>query len=139
MRRPVVLIGLALTLAGSLAGAGAASTAPPTLRSVSASNGHLIVRFTLPTGTTAGSVVAATRRAALAAHPPETGVKLREAMHPMPAAAAGVERWRTHKSLSAGTYYVEVSVVRTVGVTDCVPRRADCLTRWSNVLRVVVR
>jgi hypothetical protein len=65
-------------------------------------------------------------------------VKLRETMHTSPDTATGVAHWRTRKSLPAGTYYVEVSGVEAVGVTDCVPRRVDCLMRWSNPRRVVI-
>ena len=138
MRRSVVLVGLALTLAAALATTGAASTGAPTLRSVGDDKGHLIVLFTLARDTVPGSVLVATSRAGLSAPLPNSSVKLREAMHPAPATPAGVERWRTSKSLPAGTYYVEVSAVEAVGITDCVPRRPNCLTRWSNARRVVV-
>jgi hypothetical protein len=65
-------------------------------------------------------------------------IKLREAIHASPDPATGVVRWRTNKSLAAGTYYVEVSGIETVGLTDCIPRRADCLVRWSNPRRLVI-
>ena len=138
MRRSIVLMGLALTVAASLATVGAASTGAPTLRSVTDDKGHLIVLFTLPRDTVPGSILVATSRAALSAPLSNASVKLHEAMHPSPAVATGVERWRTRKSLPAGTYYVEVSAVEAVGITDCVPRRVDCLTRWSGARRIVV-
>jgi hypothetical protein len=131
-------MGLALSFAAALATTGAALTGSPTLRSASADKGHLIVLFTLARDTVPGSILVATSRAALSAPLPNPSVKLREAMHPSPAGTAGVERWRTRKTLPAGTYYVEVSAVETVGITDCVPRRADCLTRWSGARRIVV-
>ncbi len=131
-------MGLALTVAASIATIGAASTGAPTLRSVTDDKGHLTVLFTLPRDTVAGSVLVATSRTALSAPLPNSSVKLREAMHPSPAGTTGVERWRTRKPLPAGTYYVEVSAVEAVGITDCVPRRVDCLARWSSARRVVV-
>jgi hypothetical protein len=138
MRRTAGFLAVALVLAGLLAAAGAASTGTPTLRSVSASNGHLVVRFTLAPGTAPATVRVATSRSALTARLPNPGVKLSETMHASPAGAPGVERWRTQKSLPAGTYYAAVSAIVTVGVTGCVPRRADCLTRWSGARRIVV-
>jgi hypothetical protein len=108
------------------------------LRSVSSSAGHLIVTFTLPEDLVPGRVLVATSRAGLSHVTPSSSVKLREAMRPSRDPATGVARWRTHKALPAGTYYVEVSGIKTVGVTDCLPQRPDCNMRWSNPRRVVI-
>jgi hypothetical protein len=108
------------------------------LRSVKDADGHLVVTFTLGQDLVPGRVVVATSRAGLSRPVPGSSVKLREAMHTTPDPATGVARWRTRGSIPAGTYYVEVSGVLSVGVTDCRPRRPDCLMRWSNALRVVI-
>ena len=108
------------------------------LRSVSAANGHLIVTFTLARDLAPGRVLVATSRAGLSTLIPGPSVKLREAMHTSADPATGVARWRTRKALAAGTYFVEVSGVETVGITGCTPRRPDCLMRWSNPRRVVI-
>jgi hypothetical protein len=138
MRRSVVLAGCAIAVAVVFAGGAATAPGTPVLRSVAAADGHLVVTFTLPRDLVPGRVLVATSRAGLSHLTSSPSVKLREAMHTTPDPATGVARWRTRKSLPAGTYYVEVSGVVAVGVTDCTPRRSDCLTRWSNPLRVVI-
>ena len=138
MRRLVVVTGFALALALVLATAGSTAAGAPVLRSVSASHGHLIVTFKLGPDLVPGRVLAATSRAGLSRPTPGPGVKLREAMQASPDPATGVARWRTHKTLPAGTYYVEISGIQAVGITDCLPQRPNCLMRWSNSLRVVV-
>jgi hypothetical protein len=134
----VVLIGVALASASALATGGGATPASPVLRAVSASDGHLVVTFTLPRDAVPGRVLAATSRSGLSRLKPSATVRLREAIHASPDPATGLIRWRTHQTLAAGTYYVEVSGVQTVGITDCMPRRADCASHWSNVRRVVI-
>jgi hypothetical protein len=69
---------------------------------------------------------------------PSAAVKLREAIHASPDPATGVTHWRTRQAVPPGTYYVEVSGIKTDGITDCMPRRADCTSHWSNPRRVVV-
>jgi hypothetical protein len=138
MRRSIVLTGFALAFALVSATGGATAAGTPVLQSVSAANGHLIVTFTLAGDLVPGRVLVASSRASLSHLIASSGVKLREAIHASADPATGVARWRTRKSLPAGTYYVEVSGVETVGVTDCRPRRPDCLMRWSNPRRVVV-
>jgi hypothetical protein len=138
MRRSVVLTGFALALALVFATGGATAAGAPVLRSVSAADGHLIVTFTLAQDSIPGQVLATTSRAGLSHPIPGLSVKLREAMRGSPDPVTGVARWRTRKSLPAGTYYVEVSGIETVGITDCRPRRADCHMRWSNPRRVVI-
>jgi hypothetical protein len=138
MRRLVVVTGCALALALVLATAGSSAAGAPVLRSVSASHGHLIVTFKLGPDLVPGRVVAGTNRATLSRLAPGPSVKLREAMQTSPALATGVARWRTHKTLPAGTYYVEISGIQADGITDCMPHRPDCLMRWSNSLRIVV-
>ena len=130
MRRSVVLIGFALALALAFATAGSTASGSPVLRSVTASHGHLVVKFTLAQDLIPGRVLAATSRASLSRLVPGSAVKLREAMQTSPDPATGIARWRTHKALPPGTYYVEVSGIQSVGVTDCM--------RWSNSLRVVI-
>ena len=138
MRYPLVLTVFAFALALVSATGGATAVGTPVLRSVSAADGHLIVTFTLAQDSVPGRVLVATSRAGLSHPIPGSSVKLREAMHTSPDPVTGVARWRTRKSLPAGTYYVEVSGVETIGITDCIPRRADCLTHWSNPRRVVI-
>jgi hypothetical protein len=136
MRRSIALIGSALALA--FATGAVATTGTPVLRSVSVADGHLIVTFTLARDLVPGRVVVATSRASLSGPIASPSVKLREAMHPSVDAATGVARWRTHKSLPAGTYYVEVSGIEAVGITGCKPIRPNCLMHWSNSRRVVI-
>jgi hypothetical protein len=137
MRRSVVLIGSALALA--LASGGVAATGAPVLRSVSAANGHLIVTFTLARDQVPGRLVVATSRAGLSGPIADPSVKLREAMHAQVDPSTGRARWRTLKALPAGTYYVEVSGIQAVGITGCKPIRPNCLMRWSNARRIVIR
>jgi hypothetical protein len=138
MRRLVALIGVALASASAVATGGGAASQNPVLRSVSASGGHLVVAFTLPPNVVPGRVVAATSRAGLSQFRPGSTVRLREAIHASPDTATGIIHWRTRETLPPGAYYVEVSGIRTAGITDCMPRRADCGSRWSNARRVVV-
>jgi hypothetical protein len=138
MRRSVVLIGVAFALASALANGGGAAAGSPVLRSVSASDGHLVVSFTLPRDVLPGRILAATSRSGLSHLRPSASLKLREAIHASPDPATGMIRWRTRQTLPSGTYYVEVSGIQTVGITDCMPRRADCGSHWSNPRRVVV-
>jgi hypothetical protein len=134
----VVLIGVALASASALATGTGATVGSPVLRSVGASHGHLVVSFTLPPNVVAGRVVAGTSRSGLSRLGPSATVKLREAIRASPDAATGVTHWRTRQTLPSGTYYVEVSGIQTVGITDCLPRRADCASHWSDPRRVVV-
>lgn len=138
MKRSFVLVGLALALALVFATGGLTSPGTPVLRSVSEANGHVIVMFTLARDLVPGQVLVATRRLAPSDLISASSVKLREAMRTSPDPATGVARWRTRKVLPAGTYFVEVSGVETGGVTDCRPRRPNCLMRWSNMRRVVI-
>jgi hypothetical protein len=108
------------------------------LRSVTTTDGHLIVTFTLGQDEAPGRVLVATSPAGLSHRTAAPGVKLREAMHTASDAMTGLTHWRTRKALPAGTYFVEVSGVQTLGITDCRPRRPDCLMRWSNMRRVVI-
>jgi hypothetical protein len=138
MRRLAVLIGVALASASAFATGVGAAPDSPVLRSVSASNGHLVVEFTLPRDVVPGRIMAATSRSGLSHLRPSPTVRLREAIHASPDPATGVTRWRTRTTLPPGTYYVEVSGIQTVGITDCMPRRADCASRWSRPRRVVI-
>ncbi len=54
-------------------------------------------------------------------------------------ASAGTVHWRSPTRLRRGKYWVQAAGVETDGVTDCPPRQRDCLTRYSNVVEVVVR
>jgi hypothetical protein len=137
MRRSV-LTGFVLALAVVFATAAATAVGTPVIRSVRASNGHLIVRFTLAQDSVPGRVLVATSRPSSPNVIPSSSVKLLEAMHASADPATGDVRWRTRKSLPAGTYYVQVSGVQAVGVTNCRPRRPDCLMSWSSPRRVVI-
>ncbi len=108
------------------------------LRSVSTDKGHVIATFGLAPDLKPGTIVVATSRAGLSHLLPSTGVKVRESMHVSADPATHVARWRTRASLPAGTYYVEVSAIQIVGIVDCMPRRGDCQTHWSNARRVVI-
>ena len=109
------------------------------LRSVSSDKGHLLATFALAPNLAPGMIVVATSPAGLSHLLPSAGVKLRETMHASPDPTTHIVRWRTHASLHPGTYYVEVSAIQIVGVVDCMPRRGDCATHWSNARRVVIR
>jgi hypothetical protein len=139
MRRSAVLSGFALVLALAFATSGSTSPGAPVLRSVTTADGHLVVTFTLGQDEAPGRVLVATSPAGLSHRVAAPGVKLREAMHASSDPTTGLTHWRTRKSLPAGTYFVEVSGVQTLGITDCRPRRPDCLMRWSNMRRVVIR
>jgi hypothetical protein len=136
MVRNTVALGLVVA---ALASAGLAAGLVPVLKTASAVNGHVVVTFTLTGDLLPGQIVVATspRKTPSGAFLRST-VRLREDVTSK-ASAAEVVRYRTRKALAAGTYYVEVSGVETGGVTDCVPRAADCLVHWSNVRKVVVR
>jgi hypothetical protein len=138
MRRSIALTTFAVALGLVFAGIGSTAAGSPVLRPVGVVHGHLVLTFTLAPDSVPGRVLVATSSAGLSRSASGPDVKLRGPIHSTPAPATGLSRWRTRASLPAGTYYVEVSAIDTVGVTDCVPRRADCLTRWSNPRRVVV-
>jgi hypothetical protein len=96
------------------------------------------VAFTLPRDVVPGRILAATSRSGLSPLKPSAAVKLREAIHASPDPATGVTHWRTRQAVPPGTYYVEVSGIKTDGITDCMPRRVECTSHWSNPRRVVV-
>ena len=139
MKRPFALVGLALALLAVGAAAQANTSDNPVLRSVSETQGHVIATFTLGLDQIPGQVLVTRGRISLTGWIPASRIALRESMRTSPDPATGVARWRTRKAVHAGTYYIAVSGVETDGVTDCMPRRASCLLRWSNVRRIVVR
>jgi hypothetical protein len=132
---------LGLVLAAAVIGvsAGRAMTGDPVLRAASATHGHVVVSFTLG-DLRPGVIEVATSSSTLRSGGFVPGnVRLEESVTQVPDPATGAVVWRTHKRLAAGTYFVAVSAVATDGVTDCGPLRGNCLVRWSNVRRVVVR
>jgi hypothetical protein len=131
------LIG-AVVSAVSLVLVSSATSSGPVLRSVAPLGKHVVVTFAAA-DLVPGRVVIATspRIGPTGAFPPAT-VKLRETVAVQPD-ATGAARWVTRKALPPGTYYVEVSGFLSGGVTTCLPLRSNCLERWSNVRRVILR
>jgi len=131
------LIG-ALVVAFSLVSGSSAATGGPVLRSAAPLKGHVVVTVAVAE-LVPGRVEVATspRTDPFGAFPPGS-VKLREIITARPG-TTDVVRWQTRRALPHGTYYVAVSGFLGGGVTSCLPLRSNCLERWSNVRRVVVR
>ena len=114
-----------------------AAAVEPTLRTVAPSQHHVVVTFAPGELTPAEIEVATARsRSASGAFMPSR-VRLRERMT-ADLNANGIARYRTVKTLPAGTYFVAVSGIIQDPPADCLHIRSHCAERWSNVLRVVV-
>jgi hypothetical protein len=123
---------LVAALAALVLTAISAASSPPTLRTVAASRGHIVVTFSL--GNLApGRIRVAVRRATtpdgmlLAAN-----VRLTESLRARKT-ASGRWRARTRHTLKPRVYYVQVSGI--VIALDCTPKK-PCPQDWSNVRRV---
>jgi hypothetical protein len=128
---PAVIAVLAAALLTSLA-AGASSA--PVLRSATARNGHVLVRFTLNDFVPGRIVVAAKRATRPGGRFVAANIRLDEPLRSVKTLTG--YRARTRHALPRGTYYVEVSGI-VIG-TDCAPGK-PCPSRWSNVRRVRIR
>jgi hypothetical protein len=129
----------AVIAAGLVASAGRAVPGAPVLRSATASDGHVVVVFTVGDLQPWLIEVASSPGAeASGAFPPRT-VRLQEMIRAQVDPATGLVRWRTRHALPARAYYVRVSGVETGGVTDCLPQQPNCLVHWSNTRRVLLR
>lgn len=131
------LIGVVVVAVSLVSGSSAASGGP-VLRYVAPSRGHVDVMVAVAELAPGRIEVGASARTEPSGGFPAGTVKIRETITAQPD-AGGIVRWRTRKVLSRGTYYVTVSGFLTGGVTSCIPLRGNCLERWSNVRRVVVR
>jgi len=120
--------------------AGAAAGQLPILRAATVVHRHVSVQIAVgdvrPTQLTVSTRRAIDPNGALAAK----YVRLRETIQLTPS-STGIVDWQSSKTLTPGTYYVQVTAIEvdTGGVTDCPPKLLrTCLDQWSNVRRVVV-
>jgi hypothetical protein len=131
------LIGV-VVVAASLVAVSSAATGGPVLQRAAPLGGHVVVTFSTNDLVPGRVQFATTPATGPTGAFPAGSVRLRESIKAQ-AGEAGLVRWKTRASLPKGTYYVEVSGFLTGGVTSCIPLRGNCLERWSNVRRVVVR
>src|SRR5439155_3516020 len=132
---PLAVVAIAVALVGTGLAAGAEL---PLLRSATAVRWHVVIRIDVsdfqPVEFRVATSRAADRTGALLA----TNVRLQERIT-LPLDATGIVRWRSPKALRPGTWFVQVRVVDAGGVTECPVTLRQCLQRWSNVRRVVIR
>ena len=111
----------------------------PTLRTAVTSKGHVVVTFS-PGDLTPGEIAIASKSAR---RPdggfPRANVRLLERVTAKTDPATEIARFRTHRALAPGTYYVAVSGFLEEPPPSCFPISSRCTERWSNVRRVVVR
>jgi hypothetical protein len=127
-----------IVVAVSLVSGSSAASGGPVLRSVAPLKGHVVVTVAVADLVPGRIEVAASPTTDPSGAFPAGSVKLRETIGARPG-ATGLLRWHTRKALPRGTYYVAVSGFLTGGVTSCIPLRGNCIERWSNVRRLVVR
>src|SRR5262249_4194917 len=133
-RKLVLACGLIL-----IAAAGAISASAdqlPILRSATVQRRHVVVRVAVSDLRPVQLIVAARAAVDRAGALLPANVRQRETIR-LPAAAEGVVRWTSRKTLRPGIYFVQVRAVDTGGVTDCPVSLRPCLVHWSNVRRVV--
>jgi hypothetical protein len=116
----------------------AAADQMPLLRAAKAVHRHVVLQISVSDLRPIELTVAKRRAVNADGALLQKNVRLQEAIQ-IPASQTGVIRWQSHKTLRPGTYYVQVTAVQTVDVTDCPPKMRSCNERWSNVRRVVVR
>jgi hypothetical protein len=131
--RPVLLAAAALA-AAALTGVSASASTLPYLRSVSASNRHVVAVFKLGDLSPGRFLVAVRPQTSLGGKFLHDNVRLDEPLR-MKKTARGLQA-RTRHALRPGRYYVQVSGL-VLGV-DCLPSK-PCPPDWSNVRRVVIR
>jgi hypothetical protein len=130
-------------LAGLIVAAALGAVAPaaadqlPFLRSARVAHRHLVLRISV--NDVRPLTLAVAKRRAVNANGAllRKNVRLRETIHV--SASSGVVRWRSHKTLRPGRWFVQVTAVQAGGVTDCPPKMPKCGTHYSNVRRVTVR
>jgi hypothetical protein len=131
-----LLAGVVVAAALGAAGAAAADQGS-LLRSATAVRHHVVLRVSVsdlrPVELTVAKRPAVDTDGALL----QKNVRLRETIQ-IPASETGLVRWRSHKTLAPGTYFVQVEAIQTGGVTDCPPKLRNCNEHWSNVRRIVV-
>jgi hypothetical protein len=129
---PVLAAAVALG-AAALTSVSASSSNVPYLRSVSASDGHVIAVYRLGELAPGRILVAVRPQTDLRGKLLKANVRLDEALR-MTKTAGGF-RMRTRHTLVRGRYYVQVS--GTAIAVDCLPNK-PCPTSWSNVRRLVI-
>src|SRR3954454_10044428 len=133
------MIVLALLLGAAAASSAAAGrTHDPLLRGAAVAKGHVVVAF-VPGELIPGEIeVSTTRRRAADGSFDRRGVRLRERIVARLDPASGVARFRTVAAVAPGVYFVAVSGFIGEPPADCLPVKARCGERWSNVLRISV-
>jgi hypothetical protein len=126
-----------IVIAVSLVSVASAASGGPVLRTAAPLSGHVVVTFST-SELIPGRILVATSPTGPTGVFPAGSVRLRESITAR-AGETGIVRWKTRATLPKGTYYVAVSGFLTGGVTSCIPLRGNCLERWSNIRRVVVR
>ena len=116
----------------------AAADQLPLLRSAKVAHRHLVLAISVTEIRPTEMLVAKRRAVNADGALLWKNVRLQETIQ-LTAPATGLVRWQSHKTLRAGTYFVQVRAVQTGDVTDCPPKMSTCNDRWSNVRRVVVR
>jgi hypothetical protein len=130
---------LVLSTAAFVVSAASAFGGGPTLRTAAPSQEHVVVTFS-PGDLTPGEVAVATRDTrGVDGSFLRANVRLLERVTATAEAATGIVRFRTHKMLAPGTYYVAVSGFLQEPPPSCVPISAHCTERWSDARRIVVR
>jgi hypothetical protein len=136
MARKLLAAVVVAVAAGGVARVSYAQT--PILRAASANHRHVVVTVSVGDLQPTELLVAKRRAVDMDGTFVRKNVRLQEAIH-LPSTATGVVRWKSHGTLTPGTYFVQVMAVATGGITDCPPYQRNCNERWSNVDRVVVR
>jgi hypothetical protein len=131
--RPVLLAAAALA-AAAVTGVSASASTLPYLRSVSASNRHVVAFVRLGDLAPGRILVAVSPQTSRSGKFLNANVRLDEPLR-MTKTGRGL-RARTRHTLRPGRYYVQVSGL-VLGV-DCLPTK-PCPPDWSNVRRAVIR
>jgi hypothetical protein len=128
-----------MVVAAALGGVGsAAAEQTPILRSATVVDQHAVLEISVTDFRPLQMLVARRRAVDADGSFRAKNIRMLETIE-IPAAASGVVRWRSPKTLRPGTYFLQVEAFETGGVTDCPPKQRNCNERWSNVRRVVVR
>lgn len=128
----------AVMVAVSLVSVSSAASGGPVLRSAAPLGGHVVVTFSIGDLVPGRIQIATSPRTGPSGAFMAGSVRLRESIRTQ-AGEGGIVRWKTRAPLPQRSYYVEVSGFLTGGVTSCIPLKGNCLERWSNVRRVVIR
>jgi hypothetical protein len=140
MVRRTMFLWLAVGVGAALAFAAAAASLSPRLLRAGVEARHALIVAQVADGQSLGLVEIARSRRLVGTGFLPGAIVLRESIVASPN-STGVIRYKTHRRLLPGRYWVAVSVTDNAGVTSCLPvkLRGSCLAEWSNVLALTVR